>query len=314
MRAAAFFDLDKTVIAKASMLAFGRTLYREGLISRRVVARALYGQLVYMHLGADEEKLARMRDSVLALIKGWERKRMREIVVEALEEVIEPIIYAEALTLIRSHQEAGHEVWVVSASPEEIVEPLGRYLGVDGVIATRAAVDEDGRYTGGVEFYAYGPYKAEAMRRLAAERDLDLDGSWAYSDSATDAPMLEAVGHPVAVNPDRDLLRVARSADWEVRRFERPVHLRSRLPVPPPGATTAAGALLTAAAVGGGVWLRLRLRRLAPPVPPPPSGWDRVRRSLPVAVDGQSMRSFLAATTPRPTRMASNSSFFMRAR
>src|SRR5688572_17421000 len=144
---AAFFDLDKTVIAKASMVAFGRPFYREGLISRRLILRALWGQLVYMHLGASEEKLARMRESVLALTKGWDQARIRSIVEETLAEVVEPIIYAEAAELIDRHHAEGHLVVIVSASPEEIVVPLGRHLGADRVIATRAAVDEDGRYT-----------------------------------------------------------------------------------------------------------------------------------------------------------------------
>src|SRR5438105_3202918 len=121
---AAFFDLDKTVIAKASMVAFGRPLYREGLISRRVLVRALYGQLVYMYLGADEKKLERMRDSVLALTKGWEQSKVRAIVEETLEEVVEPIVYDEALDLINEHKAAGRLVFIVSASPEEIVAPL----------------------------------------------------------------------------------------------------------------------------------------------------------------------------------------------
>ena len=129
---AAFFDLDKTVIAKASMVAFGRPFYREGLISRRLLLRALYGQLVYMHLGADEARLARMRDSVLALTKGWSQARVREIVEETLDDVVEPIVYDEALDLIREHHDAGRPVYIVSASPEEIVAPLARYLGVDG--------------------------------------------------------------------------------------------------------------------------------------------------------------------------------------
>ena len=161
---AAFFDLDKTVIAKASIPAFGRHLYRGGLINRRLVVRALVSQLIYVHLGASEQKLARVRESMLTLTKGWDRDRIAGIVREALEETVEPIIYAEALDLIEAHRAAGHRVYLVSASPDEIVEPLADHLGVDGAIASRPFVDEDGRYTGEMEFYAYGPFKAEAMR------------------------------------------------------------------------------------------------------------------------------------------------------
>jgi HAD superfamily hydrolase (TIGR01490 family) len=263
--AAAFFDLDKTVIAKASMVAFGRSFYDEGLISRRLVLRGLWGQLVYMHLGASEQKLARMRESVLALTKGWEQERVRAIVREALEQVVEPIIYAEALELIQEHQAEGRPVFIVSASPEEIVQPLAEYLGVDGAIATQAEIDAEGRYTGGMHRYAYGPLKAEAMEALAAVEGIDLSESYAYSDSATDAPMLEVVGHPVAVNPDRALLKLAREREWEVRTFAHPVRLRDRMPVPPAGPAAAVGGLV-AAGVAAGVVL---WRRKAVPPPPP---------------------------------------------
>ena len=248
---AAFFDLDKTVIAKASMVAFGRPLYKEGLISRRVLARAIYGQLVYMYVGADEEKLERMRDSVLALTKGWEQSKVRAIVDETLHEVIEPIVYDEAIDLINEHRAEGRVVFIVSASPEEIVAPLSRYLGVDAYLATRSTIDDEGRYTGTTEFYCYGPNKAEAMRTLAEAQDIDLSRSYAYSDSATDIPMLECVGHPVAVNPDRELLRVAREHEWEVRTFTNKVRLRDRVPMPTARSTTAAGSVAAVAAIGG---------------------------------------------------------------
>jgi HAD superfamily hydrolase (TIGR01490 family) len=278
---AAFFDLDKTVIAKASMVAFGGPFYRQGLISRRLLARALYGQLVYMHLGADEAKLDRMRESVLALTKGWDRAHVSSIVREALSEVVEPIIYSEALELIDEHRNAGRRVFIISASPEELVVPLGEFLGADEVIASRARVDE-GRYTGEMEFYAYGPHKAVAMQRVAEEQGVDLTRSYAYSDSATDIPMLEIVGHPVAVNPDRELLKVAREREWEVRRFVRPVRLRDRVPVPPAGPTAAVA--VTALAGAGAALLWWKRHRLVGP-PPPPAPWGRlvgsVRRRAP---------------------------------
>jgi HAD superfamily hydrolase (TIGR01490 family) len=263
---AAFFDLDKTVIARASMVAFGRPLQREGLLSRRLLLRGLYAQIVYLLLGADEQKLEKMRTSVLAITKGWDQSRVSAIVRESLEQVVEPIIYAEALDLFDEHRGAGRKVFIVSASPEEVVAPLARYLRADGAIATRARVNEEGRYTGEVEFWAYGPYKAEAIRGLAAERGIDLARSWAYSDSATDAPMLAVVGHPVAVNPDRELARLARERGWEVRHFTKPVRLRDRVPMPPPGPTAAVGGSLVAGALGAAAWWWLRRPG---PVPPP---------------------------------------------
>jgi HAD superfamily hydrolase (TIGR01490 family) len=245
---AAFFDLDKTVIAKASIAAFGRPLYHGGLISRSTILRAIASQFVYLHLGASEEKLQKVRESVLELTRGWSQVEVSRIVREALDEIVEPIIYAEALELIEQHQQAGRRVYLVSASPEEIVHPLAEYLGVDDAIASRAVVDEEGRYTGEMAFYAYGAFKAAAMADIAERDDLDLTASYAYSDSFTDAPMLEVVGNPVAVNPDRLLAKLARERSWEVRQFTRPVRLRDRVPVPSlPWAATLSGVALVAA-------------------------------------------------------------------
>lgn len=259
----AFFDLDKTVIARASVAAFGRTFYRGGLISKSTVARALATQFVYLHLGASEDRLERIRESVLALTRGWDRDEVARIVREALDEVVEPIIYAEALELIERHRDAGRRVYLVSASPAEIVEPLAAYLGVDGAVASRALVDADGHYTGTMAFYCYGPYKAEAMRELARDERLDLAASYAYSDSYTDVPMLEVVGHPVAVNPDRVLGRLARERDWPVVQFVHPVRLRDRMPVPSLGTAAVAGAVVAASGTAVALWRRTQRVRAA---------------------------------------------------
>src|SRR3954452_1185233 len=296
---AAFFDLDKTVIAKASMVAFGKPLYRAGLLSRWVLLRALYGQLVYLYLGADEDRMARMRESVLRVARGWDHAHVASIVRETLDEVIEPIVYDEALDLIREHRAAGRRVFIVSASPEEVVVPLAHHLGADEAIATRAEIDDHGRYTGRVEFYSYGPHKAEAMREVAARRGIDLGASYAYSDSGTDIPMMEAVGHPVAVNPDRELARVAQERGWEVRWFSHKVRLRDRVHMPAPGPTAAVGGGLAAtAAAGAAAWWWLR-RSTAPS----PSG--------PVPRMAQTARTFLAATAASATKTRRMSSFFM---
>jgi HAD superfamily hydrolase (TIGR01490 family) len=265
---AAFFDLDKTVIARASMVAFGRPLYKGGLINRRTVLRAVYGQLVYLHLGASEEKLERIRESVLRLTKGWTQTRVREIVEEALEQIVDPIIYAEAADLIDAHRAEGRLVVIVSASPEEIVTPLGRYLGAHATIASRARVDAEGRYTGSMEFYAYGEFKAEAMRALAEREGIDLSESYAYTDSYTDLPMLEAVGHPVAVNPDRVLSRFAKEHGFDIERFVQPVRLRDRMrgvrdriasvPPKPAIAVSVGAAAVGAGAFSLGWWLASR--------------------------------------------------------
>jgi HAD superfamily hydrolase (TIGR01490 family) len=264
---AAFFDLDKTVIAKASMVAFSGPLHRAGMLTRRTLLRAAWGQLVYAQFGTSPAKLAKLRDSVLRLTVGWDQAEIGQIVRETLVDVVEPIVYDEALELIREHRAAGRKVFLVSASPEEIVAPLAQYLGVDEAIATRAELDAEGRYTGRTERYCYGPEKVVAIAEVAERDGIDLASSYAYSDSGTDVPMLEVVGHAVAVNPDRELLRAARLHDWEVRRFANRVPLRERVPMPAPRhAALGGGAVL--AAVGAGVaarWLWDRRR------PPPPS-------------------------------------------
>ena len=272
---AAFFDLDKTVIAKASMVAFSRPFHRAGLLSRRMVLRAAWHQLLYAQLGASPEKLAKLRDSVLALTVGWEQAEITRIVQDALVDVVEPIVYDEALDLIRDHQSAGRKVFIVSASPEEIVAPLARYLGVDEAICTRSELDERGCYTGRTERYCYGPEKVVAMREVAERDGIDLVRSYAYSDSATDVPMLEAVGHPVAVNPDRELLRLARARDWEILRFSHRVPLRERVPMPARRhAAVGGGAVLLAigaAVLGRWLWNRGQ--------PPPAAGRPRESRT-----------------------------------
>jgi HAD superfamily hydrolase (TIGR01490 family) len=264
---AAFFDLDKTVIATPSMIAFGGPLRRAGMINRRLMARALWSGLVFHYLGADDERMRKFRESALRITKGWDQAIVSSLVADTLTDVIEPIVYDEALDLIRAHQAAGRRVFLISASPEEIVAPLGRYLGVDESVASRASIDGEGRYTGEVEFYAYGPYKADAVREVAERDGLDLERCWAYSDSATDLPLLRAVGHPVAVNPDRSLARVARDEGWEVRQFRNGVPLSERVTLPGPGRIALAGSILTGLVAGAAVgwWLVDRRIRERPP-------------------------------------------------
>ncbi len=227
MRCAAFFDLDKTVIAKSSALAFGRPFYRNNLITRRDVLKAGYAQLVYLIAGADEDQMARIRDYLTQLCRGWRVDQVRQIVAETLHELIDPYVYAEAAALIDQHRAAGRAVFLVSSSGEEIVQPIGQMLGVDGVIATRMVI-KDGHYTGEVEFYAAGPNKASAVRELAQAEGYDLTESYAYSDSISDVPLLECVGHPTAVNPDRALRKVAQERGWPILTFRHPIPLRQR--------------------------------------------------------------------------------------
>ena len=249
MSAAAFFDLDKTVIAKSSTLAFGKPFYRGGLVNRRAVLKSSFAQFVYLLQGADEDSMDKMRDYLKALCAGWEVQQVHDIVAETLHDLIDPLVYAEAVALFAEHRAAGRDVVLVSSSGEEVVGPIGEMLGVDRVIATRMVV-ADGRYTGDIAFYAYGEHKARAIRELAAQSGLDLEDCFAYSDSVTDLPMLSAVGHPVAVNPDKALRRAAAENGWPVRVFAKPVRASRRVGTPPGTPAAYAGALALVAVVG----------------------------------------------------------------
>jgi len=263
-RTAAFFDLDKTIIARSSTLAFSRSFYQGGLINRRAVLRSAYAQFVYLVGGADHDQMERMRAYLSSMCAGWDVQQVKDIVSETLHELIDPIIYDEAATLIEEHHLAGRDVVIVSSSGSEVVAPIGEMLGADRVVATRMVV-ADGKYTGDIDFYAYAENKASAVRELAEAEGYDLDGSYAYSDSATDLPMLEEVGHPFAVNPDRALRREALARDWPVLVFTKPVRLRDRFSgvTLPPTSALAAVAVGAGAATAGVVWLAARRRAAA---------------------------------------------------
>ena len=260
-RPAAFFDLDKTIIAKSSTLAFSKPFQAGGLISRRAVLRSAYAQFVYHVGGADHDQMEKMRQFLSALCAGWDVQTVRDIVAETLHNVVDPLVFDEAVSLIEEHHLAGRDVIIVSASGTEVVEPIGELLGADGVVATQMRI-VDGCYTGEIDYYAYGENKAEALRRLAEEHHYDLTRSYAYSDSVTDIHMLEVVGHPHAVNPDKELRREANARGWPVLVFTRPVALRSRMRLPQSRQTLAAMALGTAVAVGGAVYVAARRRVL----------------------------------------------------
>jgi HAD superfamily hydrolase (TIGR01490 family) len=258
-RPAAFFDLDKTIIAKSSTLAFSRSFYDGGLISRGSVLRSAYAQFVYLVGGADHDQMEKMREFLSDLSTGWDVQTVRDIVADALHHIVDPLVYDEAVSLIEEHRLAGRDVVIVSASGAEVVEPIGEMLGADAVIATRMEVAE-GKYTGAIGFYAYAENKASAIEELAEDKGYDLSRSYAYSDSVTDVHMLEIVGHPYAVNPDRELRRVAMSRGWPVLWFSRPVALTRRMRLPSSRPTLAAIALGTAVSVGGAVYLAARRR------------------------------------------------------
>lgn len=253
---AAFFDLDKTVIAKSSIVALGPELHARGFIRRRTVVRSLLAQVMFTRFGASEDKLMKIREATLKVTKGWDRDEVRQVVAETISELMEPLIYAEAAELIEFHLSQGHEVWIVSMSPAEVVEPFAELLGITGAIASRARIDENGKYTGELEFFAQGPNKAIAITELAAQRGIDLAESFAYSDSATDIPMMEVVGHAYAVNPDKTLAKLAHERQWPILSFTHPVTAANRARSHTPFIVSAA--LLGVVALFGGTRFRRR--------------------------------------------------------
>ena len=259
MGVAAFFDLDQTIIARSSTLAFSRTFFQEGLINRRAVLKSTYAQFMFLLSGADTEQMDRMRAHITALCTGWDIAQVTAIVEETLHDIVNPLVYAEAAELISQHRARGEDVVVVSASGAEIVQPIAEMVGATHCVATRM-VTQHGRYTGDVEFYCAGENKALAVRELAEQRGYDLQRCHAYSDSISDLPLLAAVGHPTAVNPDRALRREAAARGWPVLAFSNPVSLRTRMPTRS-GAHFAAAVGLGAVAAAGVAWYGLRRRQ-----------------------------------------------------
>ncbi|MFV9632444.1 HAD-IB family hydrolase [Mycobacterium neumannii] len=261
VRTAAFFDLDKTVIAKSSTLAFSKPFFAQGLMNRRAVLKSTYAQFLFLMSGADHDQMDRMRAYVTNMCAGWDVEQVKSIVGETLHDVVTPLVFAEAAELIADHKLCGRDVVMVSASGEEIVAPIARALGATHAMATRMVV-EDGKYTGEIAFYCYGEGKVAAIRELAAREGYALEHSYAYSDSITDLPMLEAVGHPHVVNPDRTLRKEAAARGWPVLDFSKPVSLRDRIPAPS-GAAMATTAAVGISALAAGALTYSLLRRFA---------------------------------------------------
>lgn len=225
MKSAAFFDLDKTILGLNSALAFTKSFYDEGLIDRSEVARSAYRQFVFSLGSADAAQTEKMRQYLSGLVKGWDVEQLQAIVAQSIDAKVMPSVHAEALELISKHKQSGHDVVVISASGDEIVQPISKLLEADYAIGTELEI-VDGRYTGEMKFYAYGEAKAVAIRESAQKHGYDLSQCYAYSDSITDLPMLEAVGLPHAVNPDAELKQIAMARGWPILTFERPAALK----------------------------------------------------------------------------------------
>jgi HAD superfamily hydrolase (TIGR01490 family) len=239
-RSAAFFDLDRTLMAGSSGMHFARAAFRSGMIGRVRLTRWAAEHLRFRLRGSTDERTARVLSEVKELLAGVRERDIERMSPHLLAGVL-PRIYPQMLAEVHSHQDAGRPTFIVSAAGNGLVEGLARVLDMEGGIGTRYEVDGDGQLTGRIlEPFVYGAGKVAAMQRFAEEHDLDLASSWAYSDSASDLPMLRAVGNPVAVNPDAELALIAAEEGWRVMRFEK---LGRQIKI--------AAATLVAAAVGG---------------------------------------------------------------
>jgi HAD superfamily hydrolase (TIGR01490 family) len=238
--AAAFFDLDKTLMAGSSGMEFARVARNHGLISRRQMIRWGIDHFRYRLEGATDEQTAEVLKVARETVADVPVRQIARMLPEVLAGIL-PRIYPEMLAEVHRHQDEGRQTWIVSAAGHEMVETLAGILGMEGGVGTRYHLTGDGTYSGDIDGpFIYGQGKVEAIVDLAERHELDLSNSWAYSDSVSDLPMLEAVGHAVVVNPDARLNRVAREHGWEVMRFER---LGRNLAV--------AASLLVAALLGG---------------------------------------------------------------
>ena len=218
MAAAAFFDLDRTVIRRSSVLALAGSFRRVGLISRTDLVKSVFWQVLFVLRGASAERVRSAAEDGMKILDGFSVEDMRRLVGGAMEPVLRPLVYDEPLHLLRRHRDRGERVYIVSATLQEIVEHIAFDLGFDGAIGSTCEI-VDGVYSGKTLRAAHGVGKAEALRELAAAEGIDLAASTAYSDSHTDVPFLEAVGHPVAVNPDRRLKRIAYLRGWPTIAF-----------------------------------------------------------------------------------------------
>ncbi|HEX7322405.1 MAG TPA: HAD-IB family hydrolase [Mycobacterium sp.] len=259
-RTAAFFDLDKTVMAKSSLVAFSKPFVDQGLINRRTVLKSSYAQFLLLLATADHDQMDRMRAHLTNMCAGWDVAQVKAVVGETMHDIVAPLVFAEAADLIADHKLCGRDVVVVSASGEELVAPIARTLGATHAMASRMVV-ADGKYTGEVAFHCFGEGKLQAIRELADREGYPLEHCYAYSDSIADLPMLQAVGHPAAVNPDRALRKEALARGWPVLTFSRPVSLRDRITAPS-GAAVAATAAVAASAITAGALSYWLLRRL----------------------------------------------------
>ncbi|MCD6726675.1 MAG: HAD-IB family hydrolase [Solirubrobacteraceae bacterium] len=220
MTAAALLDLDRTLVAGSSGFYWARAAVDAGIVSRAQMARIVWENARFRLRGSTDESTARVRGQIAQIVEGERAIDLRRMMPEVLAAIL-PRIYPQMLRIAYEHQDAGRRVYIATASSQELAEMLSHVLGFDGGIGARSEI-VDGRFTGrDADIFTYRDGKAQRIRELAEREGIDLAASYAYSDSESDLPMLRLVGHPVAVNPDAELERVALEEGWELLRFER---------------------------------------------------------------------------------------------
>jgi HAD superfamily hydrolase (TIGR01490 family) len=220
-RAAAFFDLDKTLMAGSSGMQFARIAAKQGIVGKRQLASWGWEHTRYRLRGTTDERTSEVLKVARELIKGVPEKTVDRMGPEVMAAIL-PRVFPQMLEEVYAHQDAGRPTFIVSAAGNGVVEQLAHVLGMDGGIGTRYEVDAGGGFTGRLDGpFVYGEGKVTAMEEFAAAHGIALEDSYAYSDSMSDLPMLRAVGNPVAVNPDPPLAAIAREEGWQVLRFER---------------------------------------------------------------------------------------------
>lgn len=245
--AAAFFDVDNTIVRGASIFHLARGLYRRKFLSMRDIARFTVQQARFIALGEHLETVAEIQTRALAFIAGRSVAEMRSVGEEVFDELIADKIWPGTVALARMHEDAGQRVWLVTATPIEVAQVIADRLGLYGALGT-VSEHVDGLYTGQLVGAAmHGQAKAEAVAALADREGLALRRCAAYSDSANDIPLLSLVGHPVAINPDSKLRAHARLNGWQVYDY-RTKRKAAKIGLPAAGAGVVAGAVVGALA------------------------------------------------------------------
>ena len=218
---AAFFDVDNTLVCGSTSILFGKVAFAGGAIRRRDIWRFAYEQIMFIRRGEKNSRMADFKDRALSITKGHSITELMALMPKVYEQEIKPRLWPGTVRAVKEHLALGHEVWLITAAPQELAQQIADDLGATGALGTLVG-HKDGVLTGElVGQPLHGQAKRKAARKLAKERNISLRRSFAYSDSVNDLPLLTLVGNPVVVNPDKALKRYADAAGWDILRFRR---------------------------------------------------------------------------------------------